>query len=203
MDEEKIDKIKRLQDEIVKKIQSDRADNIAATMGNIHQSLVVDTLNNPNKLPEEVFVSQFLPYFRGDKNAIVQPEAMALWISIAGSPFSEVSIINSVSGEEIYRVPPVMSSEGISPTDRSSRPLDDLMFEANLHAQITPIRGMNYIAGITAEQASKMKPNDNTGVLTHRWTEVFDRYDKNKPKEEKGNETKQSNLNGSLLSYDD
>lgn len=64
----------------------------------------------PNRLPENIFVSYFLPGFLGtnpNQNWLLE------WISIAGSPAAEVSIFDPGTNQELFRVPPVLSSRNI------------------------------------------------------------------------------------------
>lgn len=64
----------------------------------------------PNRLPEPIFATYFLPGFIGknpNKNWLLE------WISIAGSPSAEVSIFDPNTQQELFRVPPVLASRNI------------------------------------------------------------------------------------------
>ncbi len=79
---------------------------------NIHSELVTSP-GLRKKLPEELFVAYFLPLFAGLET---HPDVnIGRWVSIAGTPFAEVDIINT-QGHTLYTVPPIFESKVIDTT---------------------------------------------------------------------------------------
>src|SRR3990167_8751263 len=72
------------------------------------------TESEPNKLPEHLFVQNFLPYFCGELDINTNKDVLPYWYSIAGSASKEVEIIDS-SGKPIYRVPALADNSVIEP----------------------------------------------------------------------------------------
>ena len=82
-------------------------DDINKSQRTVFDGLV--TNYQPNKLPERIFVSYFLPGFIG-KNP--NPNWLLEWVSIAGSPSAEVSIVDQ-AGVELFRVPGVLATQSV------------------------------------------------------------------------------------------
>lgn len=75
----------------------------------------------PNKLPEHIFVSYFLPGFMGNNP---NKDWMLQWVSIAGSPNREVSVVDT-SGQELFRVPAILPTQNLL-LDNSNVTLNDI-----------------------------------------------------------------------------
>ena len=69
-----------------------------------------------NKVPESIFVNYFLPRFinLNNINGVDPRNHIVEWISIAGSPMAEVSVVSDSTGEELFVVPAYLSTNHLS-----------------------------------------------------------------------------------------
>lgn len=145
-----------------------------------YQELVVKPAQEVAKLPENVFVNVFLPYFRGDKKFSEHPNLLGNWYAIAGSIGSEVAIIDG-KGQELYRVPPYVNTRGIDPTHNSKR--QDMSFYdidgiSEGLARARPMEAMRFRAEKWDDKMDALTAGapDPASILG-RWAEIFKRYD--------------------------
>lgn len=78
------------------------------TIDKVHTALIVN--HTPNTLPEDIFVKYFLPCFIG---AVQNDKWLVSWISIAGTPSSEVLIVDTHTKQPLFKVPPVLYTKDI------------------------------------------------------------------------------------------
>ncbi|QXN70511.1 putative glucuronate isomerase [Bacillus phage vB_BspM_AgentSmith] len=142
--------------------------DITSTRDHVFEGLVTNL--TVSRIPEELFVNRYLPAFMGnplDNNWVVE------WISIAGSPASEVDVFNSSTGETLYRVPPLMATsnvllgqDGVSFTAIMGR------FE-QLSTNI-PQHGMRFLNEALADKGDQVDPNSST--VMQQWQYILGRY---------------------------
>lgn len=129
-----------------------------------------------SKLPENIFVSYFLPFFAGkllnsDSNKIISE-----WVGIAGTPMAEVDIIDP-SGQVLYTVPPLMDTSSINVTTGERKRLGSIMSEYELKSNHIPVVGERFL-----ESALNNKQNEILNVPNidqqnaSRWTMIFQKY---------------------------
>jgi hypothetical protein len=125
----------------------------------------------PNRLPENLFVSYFLPGFLGTNP---NPNWMLEWISIAGSPAAEVSVFDVATQQELFRVPPVLSSRNIL-LPKAQGDLGDIFKRHEMMAGTLGSAGTNYLfhalEGKSAQAVSSYHNDTND-----RWTAILARY---------------------------
>ena len=63
-------------------------------------------------VPEDIFVNNYLDYFKNIKNQTEESPLYVQWVNIAGSVFEEVDLVNS-KGEVVATVPPLVAKTGI------------------------------------------------------------------------------------------
>lgn len=125
--------------------------------------------HQPNKLPEYLFTSYFLPGFMG-KNP--NQKWLLEWVSIAGSPSAEVSIIDQ-AGMELFRVPAVLPTQNLI-LNNSNATLADIFAHSKILA--------NTLAGNNQFLFSELdkKSQELSASLNHdtqsRWGAIFARY---------------------------
>lgn len=143
----------------------------------IHAALV--TNNEPNQLPERLFVNNFLPFFCGEIDIEKEPGFFAMWFGIAGSPSLEVSIIDDM-GKVLYRVPSIMDSSIINPNrENSTINFAHIVTMAKLYGNITPIAGENALNGGLAKKYSELQNKSKVFTTNEqRWIEIFAKYGK-------------------------
>ncbi len=145
-------------------------------LSRIYPALVENTLETMSRLPEEIFVRYFLPFFSGQLDVNYKPEILTQWIAIAGSPMAEVAIINPL-GEVLYTVPGIFDTSFINLT-RATKSISfkQLVQQAALLSSNIPVVGDRFLAqGLAQKYEEFAEPVENTSARA-RWIEIFKRY---------------------------
>ena len=138
-----------------------------------HQLLLNDPRTR-NKLPEYLFKSNFLPLFAGLET---HPDVtIGMWVSVAGTPFAEVDIIDD-QGQILFSVPPIFERHVVDSTVERPMPLsvvtdtvekmliqNPFRAEAFLHHQLNQI--------VTPDEVLERWRN----AYASRMDEIFARY---------------------------
>lgn len=111
-------------------------------IGLVYDELVVKSGSDASKLPEPIFIEQFLPLFTGQIKREDRPELLSQWIGIAGSAVSEVSVIDQ-SGQELFRVPAIFDTSFVTKGAEGHR-YDHLINKANLLSNHLPAKGERF-----------------------------------------------------------
>lgn len=127
-----------------------------------------------NKLPENIFVTYFLPLFLGRVDKPKDNWVME-WVSIAGTPMAEVAIVSDATGEELFRVPPLLHTSGLV-MDKKEGDLGDIFGRYNQISQNVPSSGLMFlIEALNNKNKQYLDTFDNTGVVA-RWFAILARY---------------------------
>ncbi len=131
-----------------------------------------------NKLPEDIFVNKFLPYFCGEKtlNETDDP-IMALWIGIAGTPTLPVTIINA-AGEPLYNVPALFSTNIINTLDPNSKSFKDIVNNYLIRRENMPMMANGFLAGALEEKSKSLINTKEDPETIAQWEMIFNRYGK-------------------------
>ena len=151
-----------------------------------------------SRLPEHIFVSYFLPFFIGQRQVDEKNNYPAQWISIAGSPTSEVDVIDS-SGTVLYTVPAFFNTKKNNPVgERGNLNFNALISAAELLKSRSPIESNNTVNQLYQAKMSKYINTNIDSEDAKKWKFIFDKYkitsniqeDKEEDKEEvsKGDE---------------
>jgi hypothetical protein len=135
----------------------------------IFNGLVVNVL--PNRLPEPLFANYFLPGFLGTNP---NQNWMLEWISIAGSPSSEVSVFDPATQQELFRVPPVLASRNIL-LPKNEGDLGDIFKRHEMMAGSLGSSGTNYLFN-ALEQKSTQAIASYQNDTDERWRAILARY---------------------------
>ena len=174
--DEKIKRANAIQDHIIKSMTETKTQNLSHDIGLIHSAIVEEPKAAPNKLPEAIFVTQFLPIFNGSDSLRDANSTLVNWIAIAGSPFSEVSIIDH-AGRELYKVPAMYDSSSIDPTKRMRQTLADFISNYQLRKDYLPSVGQRYMVEGVADRLSNLDiSEEHIGETQQRWDGIFSRY---------------------------
>lgn len=158
-------------------IQQQR-DTVSAQINSSFDALVA----NPNKtrLPEQVFISYFLPFFAGELNHpfLANRNVITDWISVAGSAMSEVDIID-YSGAVIYTTPSLFNTNVIEIVNRKpGNSLSDVYSEYELRSSI-PSAASNFLNQALFNKGADITQNvDNLKTSKVRWEQILIRYGK-------------------------
>ena len=134
--------------------------------------------NEVGVLPERIFISNFLPFFCGERK-IENTTVINDWISIAGSPSKEVSIQND-NGQELFRVPAIMDTNTIDAVGKGKgNSISEIFINYELQKGILPIIGINYLKKAMDEKVTNIiKTSDSFESNSNRWLKIFERYSK-------------------------
>ena len=178
---DKAAKAREIQDRLIAQIQKDNVENLSA-LGDLMFEQLVEKPRDITKLPEAVFVTSFLDIFSGKNQTADKQAALINWIAVAGTPYSEVSIIDG-AGKELYKVPPMMDSSVIDPTKPLQQSISDFITNYKLKVNHIPSSGVRYAAEGTARFLGDMGHTEKLDDTTVRWDGIYNRYygPENKP----------------------
>lgn len=125
----------------------------------------------PRQLPESVFRSHFLMAFAGQPT---DPNWVAGWISVAGTPSAEVSIVDD-SGQELFRVPAMITSSNVILTGRTKGRMSDIFNHVGNLKLNSPQQAIGFMADALGTKSTEL-PTDVSEVIRQRWIEIFRRY---------------------------
>lgn len=156
-------------EETVSKVKQSIFDDLSKGQELIFNGLVT---NAPlNRIPESLFASYFLPGFLGTNP---NQNWMLEWIGVAGSPSSEVSVFDAATGQELFKVPPVLSSRNILlPSEQGG--LNDIFKRHEMMGSTLGASSVNYLFNALEQksaQALSVYQNDTDA----RWSAILARY---------------------------
>lgn len=142
-------------------------DDISKAQSKIFEGLV--TNHKPNALPEHIFKSYFLPGFLG-----TNPNANWLleWVSIAGSPSAEVSIVDN-AGVELFRVPCILSTKNVQLSGNGPG-LADIFRHSSLLSNSLAGNKSFLLNNLSDKASEALSDVGNSDVA--RWRAIYERY---------------------------
>lgn len=155
--------------ERVDEIRQTIMEDLAKGQQTIFKGLVTDI--QPNRLPEPIFASYFLPGFLGsnpNRNWLLE------WISVAGSPSAEVSVFDPVTQQELFRVPPILASRGLL-LPRGSNDLNDIFVWHDMMKGTLGNQGTKFLFNALSHK-SKQALSTYENETNERWTNILARY---------------------------
>lgn len=172
---------------------------IKSVMQNVFSSLVDNQMRQ--KLPESVFVQTFLPYFSGQIKAGPNENPVAQWIGVAGSPTSEVELIDN-QGKVVAIVPAIFNTDFINPNKIQGNGLYRIAQQHELE-KTNPINNSN---NVFANQLLSRVPQAQVSQTdSEKWDILLSRYglsEKNK-NDLKSKESKQVSGSDEELDFGD
>lgn len=146
-----------------------QAEQAASVMQNVFSSLVQNQLRQ--RLPERIFVERFLPYFSGKVNIASTSSPIAEWISIAGSPTSEVELIDG-TGKVVATVPAVFHTGFINP-----RKSEETLSRIAQQHELEKTNPINNSDNKFAQRILSKVPQATVAVSEEqKWETLFKRY---------------------------
>lgn len=146
---------------------------------NTFQKEILDTIKDVNnKLPEEIFVGVFLPYFSGEVQSTHDNNLVANWISVAGSPMASVDIIDN-SGTKLYTVPPIMDTSIIDISNRNKTiSFKDILVQAEVNGRNIKGDGERFALKEFSEKADSIILSKEVSEKEAEWVAILSRYGK-------------------------
>jgi hypothetical protein len=130
------------------------------------------------RLPEEIFVKYFLPLFCGETQ---NPDFAQQWISVAGSPTSEVAVFDD-KGEVLFNVPAWLDTTVINSASplKGSVGILNIVQNAELVGNNIKAQGVQAFTRNMAVKARELiKANEaEPSVFRDRWLAILKRYDR-------------------------
>lgn len=158
-------------------------DNVNLQMKNTidfhFEELVVKPYQEITRLPENVFVEVFLPFFSGEKNFDDEKDIIIKWVSIAGNPTKEVHVVDE-AGTILFTVPAIMDTTCIDyKNDAKGQPLGNIIANYELHKNQLPVVGKNYLDGTIDNRLRTLTKNSEVFLSNEkRWNDIFVKYGK-------------------------
>lgn len=140
-----------------------------------HDSLVAKTPKA--RLPESIFRSHFLPYFAGQTGITKDSNVLVEWISVAGSPMSEVDVIDQ-NQNVLFTVPALFDTNIIEIAKREAgKSLADIYQNFELRNNNIPAVAQNYLSHALADKLQEIqKPSEYRHQNEQRWTSILEHY---------------------------
>jgi hypothetical protein len=140
------------------------------------KSVIFDgLLNNPfmNKIPESLFVNYFLPCFLG--NNTNNPNWVMEWISIAGTPMSELGVVKDGTNELLYTVPSILNTNNLF-LNKQEGDIGDIFSKYEQINNNIPLQGLNFLINALNSKNEELLNKVNFSDVNRRWIDILSRY---------------------------
>ena len=127
-----------------------------------------------NRIPESLFVNYFLPYFTGERHD--NPNWILEWISVAGSPMSEVVVFDDVTKEDLYVVPSLFNTKKLIFTRGTDTFKNIYMHFNRLNANI-PGLGFKFLNEMLEKKTGEIQELVDHSESIKQWNYILTRYD--------------------------
>lgn len=148
-------------------------DKLQKAADDTYNQLVVEQIFG--RLPEDLFVSNFLPYFTGKLKIDEGNNVITTWISIAGNPTSRVCILDK-NGEVLYTVPPIFDTGILNTLDNKNRKLAEIYHNYTIRKDSLPMAADNFLDSAMAEKHNTILSNVVNQKYQKEWQDIFNRY---------------------------
>ncbi len=123
-----------------------------------------------NSIQEAEFRNYYLPCFAG----FVNPENWIInWIQVAGSPMSEVSVVDQ-NNQEVFRVPPLLASSKAILANRAGN-LNDIFGRQELLKNSLTANHTEYVFSQLGQKSQEIDNNASKDAQD-RWAIIFRLY---------------------------
>lgn len=172
-------------------------DNAKKRINFIHNSLI--ETNTKVKFPIELFNNYFAPYFFGQIPINEQSDIFSTWIGIAGSPTSEVDIVDTL-GNIVFTVPPLYNTDVIDILRKNSE-LSKVVDNYNNYGNALPAVAMGFVKNNLLPAVTDIIDKDNIADNLTGWAKIAQHYmPTSQPSEQ--NKSTISNNEDTDLNYD-
>ena len=169
----------------MQRVEKVKLDRINANAEFFFKELVLKPRDDVSILPENIFVSYFLPFFCGEVDISKYKEnVLSQWISIAGSPTAQVNIVKPGTNNILFVVPGLVDTNFIDINNiNKSQPLNHIFTNYELHKNQLPILGHKYLANALEDKMKQIAVKDEavkSSMTLHQqqWLDIFTRYGK-------------------------
>lgn len=128
------------------------------------------------RFPENLFVANFVPFFSGEP--VPDHINMGTWIGIAGGPFREVMIVDSVNGNDLFKVPSMFEMDGMKVSDRREISIRDAVQNMMNMSNVSPAHAKLYFNNQLQRLGLQQDPADFAEKYVAAWNVIFARYNR-------------------------
>lgn len=152
------------------KVRDNMIDEITKNANLAYTSLIE---NSPvNELPESIFVNYFLPCFLGKTD---NQKWVLEWISIAGSPTSEVAIVKDGTTQILYTVPGMLTTNNLF-LQRNEGSMSDIFARHDQINNNMPLESMKYLSSALDHTYGELMNSYSMSRTQEAWNHIFQRY---------------------------
>lgn len=158
----------------IKKMNDER---IRAETSQMFDALIGDGSTVINRFPERLFVDVFLPVFSGRSPLGNESDILSQWVTVAGSPMAEVSIIDN-AGNELYRVPPLHDTDSLNVVGRELGNTMNFIYDGyTMRRSFIPTVAETYLSeAIDDKSKTIIQASSRSAEYQARWRDIFNRY---------------------------
>lgn len=132
-----------------------------------------------NKLKESIFREYFLPFFTNEVAPSPENNAYAYWVGVAGSPTSEVDVIDD-NGNFLFTVPALLNTNSLEVLQNRHRgpSVKDMYLEyAQMSQGLAPVATNAWNRGLY-EKMKDIITSDNPAFQSDRekWKKIYEYY---------------------------
>lgn len=162
------------EDKVSQAISENLRRKVQEQTDDIFKSLVGDRENS--KLPEDIFAGYFLPHFSGQQPISSNSQVLAEWIGIAGTPTSEVDVIDK-AGQTLFTVPSMFDTSAIDVTKRDvGNSISDIYAQFDLKSNNIPVVANRFLNAQLSKKLEDIDGHHSHNDVTERWGKIFERY---------------------------
>ena len=167
---------------------SDILENIDDVMKAAYLQLREVERNMAAKIPEKLFVRDFLEFFRGNAPKEQFKDYLAAWYRVSGNYQAEVAVTDD-AGKIVYMVPAVFNTVFLSakPGENAMK-MSDIALMYELEQQQSPhAAAARYETNLQNKLLAMINNKHKLSDIEQRWLDIFNRYpqkgEEPKPKE--------------------
>lgn len=128
------------------------------------------------KLPESIFVRDFLPLFSGESTQD-RENLLSYWYLIAGTPYHPVDLIDE-RGQFVIQVPPLQDRNVVNPAGGNGKELSAVFEEAKQKSSLSPALGQQIIANALHNNLQNKLSKDVNKEHVALWEALMSHYGK-------------------------
>ena len=174
---------------LVKEIQRKKTEELRTVMDDIYQQVASPDVVR-GKLPESIFVEQFLPRFIGEIPISATDLTFKFWLSISGGPGNPVDILDT-EGNVLFTVPPLLDTSMLD-IEGGEISLAAMLSQYDAYASRGLYEGDRYLQSVLGNRIQESIQNGELDNV-NSWASILTRYGK----------LEQMNNNVTTTVYDD
>jgi hypothetical protein len=123
-------------------------------------------------IPESLFLNYFLPCFL---NRVKNDKWVTEWISIAGTPMSEVNVVDNVTKEVLFTVPSLLNTSSLV-YGPGKGDMSNIFSHYEQLSENIPSAGLNFLIEALNAKNTEALSKLNMDYVTKKWMDIFERY---------------------------